>query len=429
VVGVSNNYKSKIRSCIYPVILYLLGAGLTLKYALFDFVIKSDSAEEYGIYQVIIRDGYTLKKGLLDSCLSTTLFPAFLHNISGIEPLLLYKTYTCFIIPLLPVVCYFIFQRITNKHLAFFVALYVIAQPYFLWSPSLARINMALLFYALAVLIYLRSSKINIRSATAIMLCAIGMVVSHYGVSYVALGIFIFTWLLKRLSNYIPKLKTKIPKIGISGICVCGLIIGISIWYIGITDSPAHYGKQVAFVSLQETIGEREVVAIENPNVTPSEEIPVNIEIPPDEGTVSSIFNLKSRSPVIQVAFGMTLGEMNIAQKIEFVLSWLLIILMTYGLYYHIRYKFKENKLYIIPAIISYILILITIAIPHLSNTHGISKIYYQAIMVLAVFIVVSCSKLAETIKIPSVLIAALIIGPYMLCTTGALHHMLGYTR
>ena len=403
---------------VYPSIIYLMGITITLVYAFTtNYTEVSDTAREYLIYSAIVQTGsWQIESGALaiqSACLAVTLFPALLQRLFGIEPLLFFKLYSSLIIPLLPVVVYLIARRFVSNLYAFLVAVFFMGQVCFLQAPSIARSNMALLFFALALLVLLQLSLSKRMKFPVLFVLATGMVISHYGTTFASLfilgttGAVISLWWLIRRTQLLYRDSILI-------VCL-SLIVGITVWYGFITHTPLTEG--ISFVedsTFTEVIVETEDAGIQ------------------DYG----IAEVSSRDKIIQVALGVKNPDGDTTFTFNwatFVFSWLTVMLMSYGLLITLIKWHREKAVpleYLMLSIIGYAIILVVVALPFVSRTYSIERTYCHMLIFLGIYFIFGCSDIARRLKLKAYMVILPVLLPYFYFTytTGIIHSITGST-
>jgi len=134
-------------------------------------------------------------------------------------------------------------------------------------------------------------------------------------------------------------------------------------------------------------------------------------------------------------------------QRIEFVFSWLTIVLMSIGLLItivklrtraaisyakHGKPGYLPENLsaeYIALSIACYILVVATVLLPYVSEAYGASRTYMQMMVPLSVFFVIGGIEVARYFKLRPHLLLVAILVPYFLCTTGFMCQIFGSPR
>ena len=419
---------------IYPSIIYLMGITITLVYAFTtNYTEVSDTAREYLIYSTItqggswqaLRNDVTGLFTIQSTCLTVTLFPALLQRLFSIEPLLFFKLYSSFIIPILPVVVYFIAKRVTSNLHAFLVAVLFMGQVCFLQAPSMARSNMALLFFALSLLVILRPDLSKRVKFPILFLLATGMVISHYGTTFASLlllgtaGVTVsLWWFVRRMLYYsLPRFSVtfRLPYRNSILIVCLSLIVGIVVWYGFVTHTPLTEG--ISFI-------ERST----------SQEI----KIRPEEVDAQEykITEVNSRDKIIQAALGVKNPDGDTTFTFSwatFVFNWLAVMLMSYGLLITLI-KWRRIKAvpleYLALSIIGYATIVGVVVLPFPSRFYGIERTFYQMLVFLGIYFIFGCSDIAKRLKLKAYMVILPVLLPYFYFTytTGIIHSITGNT-
>lgn len=416
----------------YPSIIYLMGITITLVYAFTtNYTEVSDTAREFLIYlsitqgsgwQALISES-TGAFTLQSTCLTVTLFPALLQGLLGFEPLFFFKLYSSLIIPLLPVVVYFIAKRFTSDLYAFLVAVFFMGQVCFLQAPSMARSNMALLFFALSLLVILQPDLGKRVKFPILFVLATGVVISSYSTTFASLFILGTTgivvslwWLIRRILYYSrPQFSVtfRLPyRNSILVVCL-SLIVGITAWYGFITHIPLTEG-----ISFIERSTSTEVTV--RPEGMDAQEY--------------KITEVESRDKIIQVALGVKNPDGDTTFTFNwalFVFSWLTVMLMSYGLLITLM-KWRREKAvnleYLVLSIIGYFTIISVVALPFVSRTYGIERTYYQMLVFLGIYFIFGCSDIARRLKLKAYMVILPVLLPYFYFTytTGIIHSITG---
>ena len=409
---------------ILPILIGIIGLVITLSYVFNNnYTAISDSESEYAIYKEITETGSWKPIGdnVLSSCLMTTLLPALIQRVVRANPLVVFNLYVSIVIAFLPIVIFLIAKQFLRPHYACLASVFVMSQPYFLWSPSFARINVALIFFGLLVLVLLRKSLETRYRVSAIVVCTVGIVISHYGTAFAGLFILGLTWVFTTLR-------------GVHGretmtIALVSLIVAMFVWYSLVTITPATYGSYVirdTATEIRDAVTKTEI----RDAVTKTEVRDAVTKVENENSEEQSFWSIESRGPVIQAAFGKRLSVMNIPQKIEFVFSWLTVIVMSYGLFLMLRKKGElAHPNFQALSVVCYSMICLTVLSPYLSNVYGISRTYYTALIPLSTCFIIGGIDVAERIKVPPFILISGLLVSFMLCTTGIMHQMFGLVR
>ena len=412
----------RIRNWGYPVLVWLMALVLVVDFGMNDYVMESDAALEYTIFMAIVESGYWVAylDNLLCYCLMTTWVPAQLVRLLDAPPFQFFMWYVFALASLLPVTVYFIAKQWLNPHYAFLAGLFLMMQMYFWGALRSARLNVSCLVFALLILvIWSKSMNMKVR-LLLIMLLSLVLVASHYSVTYIAIFAFgivlisaLLLWGVKKI-----RLNVLVP----TGLALVILVVGAGAWYGISVGTPLSYGKR--FIERSTSIEQFEVNKSPLPEGTVETEGEVVITPEPQH----SFFTFETREEVVEVAFGKTLHTMNTPQKIEFAFSWLLVLMLSFGLLVAL-WRSSLDTGYKILCGAMFICILLGIAIPVISNQYGIVRIFYQASIPLSVCFVIGTRELGKHIKGGGYAIALSVIIPYYLCVSGVIHSWFGVVR
>ena len=176
--------------------------------------------------------------------LSLTVLPSVLSSLTGCSPLVALKVLYPVIVALVPVAMFLIGSRFLTRRFAAVAAAVLVVQNYFFQGmPGLARQEIAILFFAalVAVLMDLRLTRaIQLRLVIGL---SIGLVVSHYSSTYLAITILLVACVLQLLFG---------RRHGVARVCTPLLVAlavlagGAAVWYAALTRSDS---QLTSFVS------------------------------------------------------------------------------------------------------------------------------------------------------------------------------------
>jgi len=402
----------------YPIIIGIVGFGLVLRFALFDYMLVKDAGREFILYTSITETGVWSvipSQGLLSSCLFTTYFPAIFQRTFDTDLVMTFKLFPCFIIPALPIVVYFLAKKWVSPSYAFLAACFLMGQVHFLGAPAYARIAIASVFFGLALLVIF-NSDIGFRTKVWLfVLLSLGLVTAHYSVTFVTLFVIgiavIAMFSLKIVKGYhYSNLWAGVAFLAI-------LSLATVVWLGIINTTPLRYG----LVMIEKTI-ELETSPPCYPSGEYIEEATGGIgESEKDYG----FFSLESRSVLLQVAFGKTLSVMNIPQKIKWGLSWFFVMLMAWGLVLIVkRWGLREE--WVLLMLACYSAIAFSVIIPAIGWGYGVGQVHFQALVALAPCFVFGGLDVARRLRIPATLLLLVFLILYLVCMLGIADNIFG---
>ncbi len=238
--------------------LVLYGVGLGLAWA---YTMRGGSVYGFDItaeYQVMRSTGLA---GLWETAhtddaygamLSLTVLPASLHELTGISELVLLKAVYPALFALFPVAVFLVARRFLSPRYAVAAGAFIVVQSYFFQQiPAIARQEIALLAFAIAVAAAVdrrlpRGPRMALAATMGLLL-----VVSHYTTTYLAIAILACAVVLQlAVSTFRPA-----PRV--SGAVVAALLVtaaGAALWYGPVTGSSsnlADFQERVAARGLQ----------------------------------------------------------------------------------------------------------------------------------------------------------------------------------
>lgn len=156
--------------------------------------------------------------------LSMTIFPAIYSNMLNIEGTWIFKIVFPLIFALVPVGLYQLYQKYMEKKVAFVAAFFILADITFYHEmPGLPAQMIAELFLVLSLIVIFHEKFSSAKKMVLFIIFSAGMIVSHYGISYIFMFLLIFGWL-------VPFLRKKQPKIKIAYVTLF-FVLAFS-WYI-----------------------------------------------------------------------------------------------------------------------------------------------------------------------------------------------------
>lgn len=394
---------------IYPIVIWVVGFCIVLRYALLDYALVSDAGNEFIVYKTVVETGtwQVIKgHGLLSSCLWTSYMPAMFQRLFNTDIVMTFKLFPCFIFPALPVVVYYLARKMVSPLNAFLASAFLMVQIYFLWIPQFARVGVSLLFWGLALLVIFND---NLKFGKKIILFVVlgaCLVTSHYGTTYASLFVLGIACMTLVALRYIK--KTHFPYLKALLVFTCVLVVGVILWHGLFNPIPLSYGRSMVTKAIEAETFVAETFKVD------------------EDGY--GYWSLEAREEVVKVAFGKTLSSMNIPQKIEFVICWLSILLMSWGLALTVK-RYGLGSEWGMLMVVCYLTIVIGVIIPVVSVRYGIARVYFHMVVVLSGCFVVGSRDIAKRLKMPSWFLVVVILAGLGLCASGLMHNMFGLSR
>jgi uncharacterized membrane protein len=194
--------KDKLNKHIYPFAILNISLALLLATSLRSrYVFGSDITTEYFIFQLTKKNFYwsmlNFPHHSYNACLSITILPTILNSFLNINEQYIFKILYQPIFIFTSVGIFLTFKRYVKTIFAFLASCFFIFTPaFFIVMPMHTREEIALLYFSL-ILLVLFNEKIDPKMKNILFLVfGFSMVVSHYSTTYIALSLFILTWIV-----------------------------------------------------------------------------------------------------------------------------------------------------------------------------------------------------------------------------------------
>ena len=364
------------------VIIYFTALAGMLWYNL-SHVLVNDGVYEYRAYLMNIEHGWMFRYTLVNSCLVTTWIPSLIQRITDCDVMILFRVWPTIFYALMPVFTYLIAKRYLSTKYAIVAVLVVLFNSHILFFPDMGRVGVA--FGFTAGLLWALLEKRLIWS----IVFAVLIVFTHYGTSMIMIGIVGASFVL-------PLFRKRILRQYVIVFSVLLVLTGV--WHFGI----AGYSGDVMVQTLLQTEQTGRILQ-QNP----------------------AIFDITTREPAVQAAIGLNID--SIPQIIEVIANWMVVGIVTLGLYCVV--KRNTDGQFKIMAIAFWGLILFTVAIPWLSVYYGGMRVYFMANAVLAGCFPLGAEKIAKIIHVPPLLIISVVLIVYALSTSGIIYLPFGLEK
>ena len=404
-------FNHKFPKRLYPIVIFLISISLLLLLSLrSNHIIGRDTHAEYYFFQTTLNN---LHWGLfghstLDACLSISLLPTVYQSISNISPEFLFKIMYSLIYSISPLAIYGLSKKYVGEFYGFLASCFFMFQTNFLFTAYNARTNMAVLFFALTMMIFFNDRIDPLKKKILFIVFMASCMVSHYATTYIfffiTLGGFVIMEILSK--KYLVK-KT------VSLTIVVLFFSMIFFWYSQVTETAFNAG--VGFI--EKTLS-----------------------------NLSRFFVEESRGRSAQSLLGENIMQLELPYKIQFVFSWLMFAFIGIGVITLIRrYKemsfpelnFKKSVFlrdkfevgYFGIALVCSGLLVGMVALPYVSVGYNLDRLYAVAITILSVFFVIGGVTLSRHSKVRAYFILLLVLIPYFFCCTGVMYNLLGVPR
>lgn len=453
-------YNRRVPEKVYPAVIFLISISLLLMYSLrSNHVIGGDIHRELLVFLTILDNLHwsQLGFGYLDVCLSISMLPVVYQTFLNIDPEYLFKLYPSLIASILPLVVYLLSKKYIGTFYAFLASFFFMSQILFLWAPAYVRVHTAILFFALAIMVIFRDDINEFSKRVLFLVFLASSIVSHYGVTYTSFFALLFAWIGMQILSSITSRRKKLATLPTGNPVIeedspslspqeRTPPMGNDTTHIATGLEPSHTrfrrGITITVICLYLTMLFFWYSQMHGPTFACGVRVVYN-----SFTEWSWLYSARGGQQGIAAALGMTLPYTQVPQKIEFIFSWLTIILVSVGVLTFIT-KFKTmvsipfakrekpnfllKKLdaeYLVLSIGSCLLLVITVALPYISKAYGSASVYFHMMVTLSLFCVIGGITVSRFLKSRPhwILIAVLI--PYFLSTTGAICEVFGVPR
>ncbi len=372
VVLVAAQRRLNVGRMVYPIALLTISLALLLRESLTTgYLLGSDVHAEYLAYQTVVNNQYwnvAAYNSKITATLSVSLLPAIYQVLTGISGFYMFKLVLQVVFSVTPVVVYVIARKYLNETYAFLAAVLFMAQLGFMVNlQGAVREEIAILFFALACLIYLDDNITYSRKAALFILFASCTVLTHYSTSLVLILVMVLAWIITMLARGYARTHIRKPRASRNQIVTLSMIVIVAaIFYF--------WWGQIAPSS---GVADFAISAVQR---------------------FSDIYVLEARGQGISQA--VTPGS-SIAELIRSYMYSLLAALSVIGvLGIFLKGAAKRYKDgYPFTALASVMLIVIWVVIPRL-GTYAITRLFQILLILLAVAIIIGVFTVLKTVRI-----------------------------
>ncbi|KKN79327.1 hypothetical protein LCGC14_0341090 [marine sediment metagenome] len=366
------------------VLIYLITFAGMLWYNM-SHVLVNDGVKEYQAYLMNIKYGWEFRQTLVNSCLITTWIPALIQKATGWDSMLLFRVFPVIFYALMPAFTYLIARRYLSMKYAIVGVLVVVFNSHILYFPDMGRVGVAM--GVMSGMIWALLEKRLIWSIVFALL----LVFSHYGTSMIAMGLvgvaFLIPLVIRRryFKHYL--------------IIFCVLVVTVGVWHFGV----ARYSGMIMSQTLLQTEQTGQILS-QHPD----------------------LLDITTREAAVQAAVGLNISSMP--QIIEVIANWLVVIVISLGLYFIVRGKKIEGQFKIM-ALAFWGLILFTIIIPPLSVYYGAMRVYFASTVLLAICFPLGAERIARVLHVAPILLMSIVLVLYALVTSGIIYMPFGLVK
>ncbi|MDD5127885.1 MAG: DUF2206 domain-containing protein [Dehalococcoidales bacterium] len=414
---------------IYPALVLLFSVAMVVMTLLrSQYVLGADIHTEYYLYQITASaQRWQIYTNLtLDICLVINLLPAIYNSFLSMPPAAVFNLLTYLLLALTPLVVFIISRRYIGSLPALLSAFFFMSQLRFQTFGG-SRNDAAIFYFAITIMIVFLDRLSGFQKKLLFFGFAASCVVSHYSATYIFLFILVLAWLgwqginaVKVLSNRSgSRLSSHRPEYAITTGMLMVFMLLIYLWYSQVSYTTFVSGVDIIYRTLSR---------------------------------MGSLFVIELYDDAVKVAMGYGLATKGIPHHIEFVFSWLTILLITAGL---IGVLLKQRALvktgnnahgtgsapllrrldggFLAIAASCYLILVLSTVVPYLTKVYDMGRIYFQMTAVLAPLLMVGAAVVVKVLwnrrTALTIIVALVVLIPFFTCTSDTLYQFFGFPR
>lgn len=179
----------KIDKKYYTLIIWIASISLLLHWSLnTNYLLGGDIHYEYYFANLVNTSGFWNSQipQNLNAMLSVVILPPIFSKIANIDLIWVFKIIYPLLFSLVPVGLYFAFKKQANNKIALLSVFYfMFVFPFFSEMVQLARQEIAELFLVAVIMLFASQKLNNFKSTLLVIIFGSGIVISHYGLSYI----------------------------------------------------------------------------------------------------------------------------------------------------------------------------------------------------------------------------------------------------
>ncbi len=444
--------KNKNTAWVFPVTIFIISISLLFMTSLRSNLTPGhDIVQELRVANATIMDskwspGNSIEDAY-NACLSISLLPGILHVATGVSTILIFKVVFQIIFAGAVVGIYYFLKKFNKNNLAFLSTILFISIPtFFIDLPMINRQEIALFYFILLLIALFDKGQRLILKNILVLNFAIGIVISHYSTTYIAVATLSLAFIISRLFVILKIFKnTSIDRSSIVNLpLICIMLLFSILWYGQITQSNENIQKFIgsSVVNIKSALkisdnNENSSISGFN-NISSPEAFDLYNErlitkSPPDALIKNKAVALVDNSIGFQAAqyqpINVNQGLVSNISKIINVQIFMIKIFIVVGvIYLFIRSIIKsENIDFLAYVLAAFLILAITVIFPALNSNYGSTRVYQQSLILLALPAVVAMNYLSSLIlKKNSIIGPALFVLLYFSLMTGFITQITG---
>jgi len=471
-------FQKRLNPNIYPWALLLIAISLILAVSLRSWNISGwDISLEYQMFQLTKENFYW---NIFDfqhsynACLSITILPTIFSLFLKINNVYIFKIIYPLMLALVPVSIYLLSKRYTKPIIAFMASFFFVSQwLFFIEMPTLARQEIAFLFFTLSLLILFNKNISPKIINLLFLLFGFSMVIGHYSTSYVALALFIGTYIIflifrktkeKRVFSYVynklnltekkkrrEEKKRKRENHRLSAVLIFLLLIFAFFWYVQFTETSDDLvntlsitAKNLGKIFTGEMRSNRVELALKGKSnirgystENIKEYIGISTEYHKENYKITGYTDNEINGTYKPRVLGKeyisykNLTIRKIADYIYFIDKYAIMLFIVLGIFCLVFFKLKQKSKidaeYIFLSITCVFFVVAMLFLPYLSKAYNFERLFQQTLIILSLATVLGGLFIFKFVKRNIGLIIVIIVFLfYFLYNSGILYLLIG---
>lgn len=392
---------------VYPLAIFIIAIALLYHRSLISpYLLGPDIPTEYSLCKSVVTNSYWDSSRAIsyNALLSVTILPAIYTIILNIDPTWIYKIIYPFILSLVPLGLYHVFQSQMDEKTAFLSAFFFMSfHTFFITLTYMARQQIAELFFVLLILLLLDKKMDAPKRIALSILFSASLIVSHYGLSYIYMLYLPFVLIIFNFmkSKSITKSKN-------SGINIILYFVMCLTWYM-------HVSNAALFETLVH-IGDHVYTSIS-----------------------TEFFAVEARDPILSKLLGLE-SALSFWRGIGYKMYQVTLFFIVVGVLklFLKQREMKFDREYQAYTFTSMLLLLLVIILPFFATNISTSRIYHITLFFLSPFCIIGGvtvisgflrlfkSKFIYLNSHPTGLLVLVVLIPYFLFSTGFVFEVVG---
>jgi len=217
----------------WPLVLFMITLAVLLQTSLIsNYIVGFDIHPGYHVFKITQDSG--IWNSIIDETdpiitrtnqmLSVSIFPTIYSNVLNLKGTWIFKIVYPIIFALVPVGLFQIYQKYMEKKFVFIATIFILADiTFFAEMPGLPTQMISEFFLVLTLLVILREKIDSVKGMIFFTVFSAGIIVSHYGISYIFLFLIFIAW-------FVLFLRKK--QLEIKGVYVILFFVMAFSWYI-----------------------------------------------------------------------------------------------------------------------------------------------------------------------------------------------------